>query len=132
MAWGLGELWQERHICCLMGAGWVVMSIPVNLEEGFSTRRSLGKHLLNRESRQTPTPAPRKMLQEPFSRLDLSTQGGTVYTGRDRLHREGVRTLVAASFGRKAGRQLPAQRQELKKGGKHRALDIQPLNSGWA
>lgn len=83
MAWGLGELWQERHFCCLIGAGWVVMSIPVNLEEGFSTRRSLGKHLLNRESRQTPTPAPRQMLQKPFSRKDLSTKGGTVCTGRE-------------------------------------------------
>ena len=128
MAWGLGELWQERHICCLIGTGWVVMRILVNLEEGFSTRRSLGKHLLNRESRQTPTPAPRQMLGNPSPARAF----GSVYTGRNPLHREGVRTLVAASFGRKAGRQIPAQCQELKREGSTKHWVSNPLNSGWA
>lgn len=114
MAWSLGELWQERHICCLIGTGWVVMSILVNLEEGFSTRRHLGKHLLNRESRQTPTPTPRQMLREPFSskgfwiclhREEPSAQGGSENFGCCLLWKEGGEADTSPVSRAKKGRE---------------------------
>lgn len=109
MACSLGELLQERHIFCLKGGGWVVMSIPVHLEERFSTRRNLGKHLLNRDSRQIISHPHRHQLRELFYCMGFgipSTQGGSEDIGRCLLWKEdreaGTSPVSRAKEGREA------------------------------